>query len=73
MGNPVENVLLQVCNDEVCQVFITDGEGKAVFEADAYPWEIHVLQAPEQYAVDPSQVVLAPAAGGVTTITLPMK
>ena len=73
LGNPVESVLLQVCNDDVCQVFITDSDGKAAFDAEAYPWEIHILQAPEQYAVDPSQVVLAPAAGGATTITLPAK
>ena len=73
MGNPVENVLLQVCNDEVCQVFITDGEGKAVFEADAYPWEIHVLQAPEQYTVDSSKVILAPVEGGELIISLPEK
>lgn len=69
-GNPVEGVLLQVCNDEVCQVFITDGAGKAIFEAEAYPWEIHILQAPEQYVADPSQVVLAPVEGGEITIAL---
>ncbi len=70
LGNPVEGVLLQVCNDEVCQVFITDGAGKAIFEAEAYPWEIHILQAPEQYVADPSQVVLAPVEGGEITISL---
>lgn len=72
-GGPVANALLQVCNDEVCQVFMTDSEGKATFEAEAYPWEIHVLQAPDMYEVDPSQIALAPVEGGEVIILLTKK
>lgn len=72
-GAPVAGAMLQVCNDEVCQVFMTDADGKAVFEAEAYPWEIHVLKAPQEYESDPSQVMIAPAEGGEVIIRLKKK
>lgn len=72
-GIPIPGVLLQVCNDEVCQVFVTDVQGKATFETEAYAWEIHVLQAPEGYVADPTQITLAPVEGGEVIITLTTK
>lgn len=72
-GAPVAGAMLQVCNDEVCQVFMTDDKGMAAFEAEAYPWEIHVLKAPGAYKSDPSQVTIAPAEGGEVIIQLEKK
>lgn len=72
-GAPVAGAMIQVCNEDICQVYMTGADGAATFEADAYPWEIHVLQAPEAYAVDPSQVLIAPVEGGEIVIELPKK
>lgn len=69
-GMPVAGVLLQVCSDEVCQVFMTDEDGEVAFEAEAYPWEIHVLQVPENYRADLLQSVFLPVEGGSAVIEL---
>lgn len=69
-GEPIAGAVLQVCNDDVCQVYVTDQEGTAVFETDPYPWEIHVLQAPAGYIADPSHTAIAPVEGGEITLIL---
>ncbi|MBQ7139308.1 MAG: TlpA family protein disulfide reductase [Clostridia bacterium] len=72
-GVAIAGAMIQVCSEEICQVYMTGADGTATFEADAYPWEIHVLQAPDGYTADPSQVVIAPVEGGEVTIELMKK
>lgn len=69
-GNPVSGVMMQVCDDETCQVLMTDGNGVCTFTAAPYAWEIHILRAPDGYTVDSTEVVHAPAAGGEIVFTL---
>lgn len=72
-GAAIAGAMIQVCSEEICQVYMTGADGTATFEADAYPWEIHVLQAPDGYMADPTQVVIAPVEGGEVTIELMRK
>ena len=69
-GNPVSGVMCQVCNDTMCQVFISDANGICEFTLEPYPWEIHTLMAPTGYTADTQTTVTAPVVGGELVFTL---
>ena len=68
-GNPVQSVMLQVCDDEICQVFTTDADGVCRFSSAPYAWEIHVLITPAGYTADSPDIVYAPVQGGEVSFT----
>ncbi len=72
-GNPVSGVMLQVCDDSTCQVFVSDDNGLYAFTAVPYAWEVHILKAPEGYTADTVEVMLAPVDGGEMIFTLTKK
>jgi len=52
-GNPVEGVIIQLCDDVTCAFQPTDADGIAVFSVEEQKvYDIHVLMAPEGYAPD---------------------
>lgn len=69
-NNPVAGVMMQVCDDETCQVLMTDENGVCTFTAAPYAWEIHILRAPDGFTADSTDVVYAPVAGGEMVFTL---
>jgi len=69
-GNPVQGVLLQICDDTTCQVVTTDANGSYTLKAKPYAWEVHILKAPEGYTADSKNVSIMPAAGGTATFSL---
>lgn len=69
VGAPVGGVMLQICDDATCAVAVTDDNGTATHEAAPYPYEIHVLKAPEGYAADTGTYTM-PEGGGSLVITL---
>lgn len=69
-GNPVAGVMLQVCNEDICQVLVSDAEGLCEFSGAPYAWEVHILKAPDGYTPDSTDVVLAPVEGGEVVFTL---
>lgn len=68
-GNPVQGAMLQICDEETCQVLISDADGKCSFTGTPYAWEIHVLMSPAGYTADSTNVFLAPVTGGEMTFT----
>lgn len=68
-GSPVAGVMLQVCDEETCQVFISDAEGLCEFTAKPHAWEVHVLKAADGYTSDAAGAVLTPVEGGEITFT----
>ncbi len=68
-GNPVQGAMLQICDEETCQVLISDVDGRCSFIGNPYAWEIHVLMAPAGYTADSAEVFLAPVTGGEMTFT----
>ena len=69
-GEPVSNVMCQVCDDTLCMVFTSDQNGVCEFTLPAYAYEIHLLMAPEGYAGNAEEVYNVPAGGGVIEIHL---
>jgi len=69
-GNPVAGVMLQVCDEETCQVFVSDENGVCAFTMAPYAWELHTLKVPEGYEGDTETVTIAPVEGGEMTFAL---
>lgn len=68
-GNPIPGVMLQVCDESTCQLFITDENGICEFLGAPYAWEVHILRAPNEYSHE-SETLLTPVEGGETLFTL---
>lgn len=68
-GDPVEGVVLQVCNDAMCMVYTSDANGLCSFTLEPFAYELHTLVVPEGYAAEPVAVT-APRNGGSITIPL---
>lgn len=69
-GQPVSGVMLQICDEDTCQVVTTNEQGEHVFTTSPYAWELHVLMAPAGYTADTTAIQYAPIAGGTVTFTL---
>ena len=72
-GKPVAGVMLQVCDEETCQVLISDANGICTFSAAPYAWEVHILKAPDGYSSSSPDPVIAPIEGGELVFTLKSK
>lgn len=72
-GDPVPGVMCQVCDDTLCQVYVSDANGVCSFTLPAYAYEIHTLKVPEGYEGDTTTVTQAPAQGGNLEFTLTKK
>lgn len=68
-GQPVAGVMLQICDEGTCMVAATDEAGMVTHIANRYPYEIHVLKAPEGYE-GVSDVFTFPEEGGELLIQL---
>ena len=50
---PIEEVMVQFCDETTCRIGKTDGNGAAVFEVPAgVEYEVHVMKVPEGYKED---------------------
>ncbi len=67
-GDPVANVVAQICDAESCQVVPSDEYGIVGCIMPAYAYEIHVLSVPEGYTFDTEAVYIMPAEGGELVI-----
>lgn len=68
-GKAVPGAMLQMCDDATCLVLTTDETGAAAHTGAPYPYEIHVLRAPQGYA-KPAATLLMPVGGGEAVIVL---
>ena len=68
-GRGLENVMVQVCTTETCQLYKTDADGMARFTDAPYAYEVHILKAPDGYA-KPVETFLLPKEGGSLIIEL---
>ncbi len=69
-GNPVAGVMLQVCDEETCQVMMSDENGVVSFTTMPYAWELHTLKVPDGYTGDTQTVTVATVEGGEWTFVL---
>lgn len=68
-GQPLSGTTIRICDASTCQIVVTDGTGSVTHTATAYPYEIHVLKAPEGYART-TEAYVFPQEGGEMTIVL---
>ena len=65
---PIPGVMLQLCDDSLCQMGTTDETGIAEYEAEPGSYTVHVFRAPEGWAEDPTEYPAEP--GGMIHIVL---
>ena len=51
-GEPVPDVVVQLCSESECILGTTDAEGVAAYEAEPGTYTVHVLKTPDGYAED---------------------
>lgn len=68
-GSPVAGVMLQVCDEETCQVLVSDAEGLCEFTGKQYTWEVHVLKVADGYTANSDDAVLTLIDGGELIFT----
>ena len=53
-GTPVPDVMVQFCDDTLCNIAKTDETGTATFDMpEGTLYEAHVLKVPEEYEINP--------------------
>lgn len=67
-GKPIDGVKVQACDDSVCIMGNTDKDGHVGFDMKKNIVDIHILKAPEGYAVDADAVFRTAENGDVTII-----
>lgn len=56
-GNPVPGVMVQVCSETLCNVYVSDENGQCAFVLEPDNWEMHLLVLPEGYSGDTESVM----------------
>ncbi len=62
-GEPVANVMAQICDAETCEVIPSDENGMVSVIKPQYAYEIHVLMAPEGYTFNTEAIAVMAAEG----------
>lgn len=68
-GRGLENVIVQVCTTETCQLYKTDSDGMVQFTDAPYAYEVHILKAPDGYE-RPTQTYQMAREGGSLIVQL---
>lgn len=69
-GAPVPGVMVQVCSEEICNVYFSDENGQCAFVLAPDNWEMHLLMLPEGYTGDTESVTELDPLGEEINITL---
>ena len=70
-GNPLEEIAVQFCDDTSCRFGETDEDGCAEFEiTQGNVYEVHILEAPDEYAFDEEEVFTTDTSASEMTIEL---
>ncbi len=69
-GDPVEGVMLLVCDDSTCTPFESDADGMVKFDKPEANFKTHILSAPDGYSFDAGLEIETPLRGVAATITI---
>lgn len=69
-GQPLPGVMVQICDESICQVLTTDDQGMVQYEGGSSAYEAHILFAPEGYAA-PAEVLILSEDSRQATFILP--
>lgn len=67
-GKGIAGVMVQICTNDMCQVFFTDENGIVTMTADPFAYQVHILRA-GGFAL-PDETYLLPELGGDLKIEL---
>ena len=67
-GKGIERAMVQICTDDMCQVFFTDENGVVTMTGKPFAYQVHILKA-AGYAL-PKETYLLPELGGSLKIEL---
>ena len=67
-GKGIAGAMVQICTDEMCQVFFSDDNGIVNMTADPFAYQVHILRAPG--FATPEETYLLPKLGGSLKIEL---
>lgn len=69
-GNPVEGVMANLCNDNMCNMVKSDDKGVMTFNGKPYAYHITILKIPEGYSFDAKEELHTSDQPGTMTITI---
>lgn len=69
-GDPVPGVMVQVCSETLCNVYVSDEDGMCAFVLEPDNWEMHLLMIPEGYWGDTESVTALDPLGEEIEIVL---
>ncbi|MDD3409437.1 MAG: redoxin domain-containing protein [Eubacteriales bacterium] len=68
-GQPIQNVMAQICDETTCTVLPSDENGVVRFEGESAAYDLHVLMVPSGYQ-RPEETFTLPENGGDLAVTL---
>lgn len=69
--NPIEEAVVQFCDDTTCRLGETDEDGCAEFEMlEVKQYEVHIVEAPDGFSYDEEEVFLTEETASDLTIVL---
>ena len=69
-GDPVPGVRMNFCTDKVCDLAVTDREGKIVYRGRPYSYHVNVLSVPKGYIYEPDGEIYTGEKPGSLTVTV---
>ncbi|MCR5109097.1 MAG: hypothetical protein K6B28_13160 [Lachnospiraceae bacterium] len=58
-GDPVKDVTVQFCSDELCMTADTDEKGIASFETGPGTYTVHILKVPDEYVQTEEEITVS--------------
>ena len=69
-GDPVPGVRMNFCTDLVCDLAVTDREGKIIYQGSPYSYHVNVLSVPKGYRYEPDGELYTGEKSGSLTVTI---
>ena len=69
-GNGIAGARIQICNDSMCLVKMTDENGKVTFSNTPYPYEVHIMSVPGGYKADTGAVYTLKPEGDTLEVSI---
>ena len=69
-GDPVEDLIANICDDSLCAPMFTDAGGAISFQFPSFAYHVQVIRVPEGYGYDMSQESYLDEDGGTYTFVV---
>lgn len=69
-GSGIPGARIQICNDSMCLVKMTDENGRVAFSNTPYPYEVHIMSVPGGYKADTGAVYTLKPEGDTLEVSI---